>query len=149
MSYADVMIYAVQLDTWKQRFGAIIDYNQLQSTVGYKFSVRNNICYLDPPSLWQHISRWYYGYSKDQFLWFLEDHKPKFFGFLEDVRTSGILTGRTQPARSFTSGLVFFLSELARSFSVCRNAYPEFENLNLMLLAYYHSIREWIANIGY
>lgn len=149
MSYADVMIYAVQLDTWKQRFNAIIEYNKLETPSGYKFAVRNSICYLDPPSLWQHISRWYYGYSKEQFLWFLEDQKPKFFQFLDEVKNSDILYCRTQPSRSFVSGLVFFLSELARSFSVCRTAYPEYENLNLMLLAYYHGIREWIANIGY
>ena len=149
MSYADIMIYAVQLDTWKQRFTAIIDYNNLESTQGYKFSVRNNICYLDPPSLWQHISRWYYGYSKESFLKFLDEQQPQFFRFLGEVKNSDVMTGRTQPARGFTSSLVLFLSELARAFSVCRTAYPEFEQLNLTMLAYYHGIREWIASIGY
>lgn len=149
MSFADVMLYAVQLDTWKQRFNAIIEYNKLNTHSGYKFAVRNTICYLDPPSFLQHISRWYYGYSKEKFLWFLEDQRPRFFSFLNDVSNADVLHGRSPPARSFVSNLIFFLSELARAFSVCRNAYPEYEQLNTLLLAYFHGIREWIAGIGY
>ena len=153
MSYSEIMIYAVQLDTWKQRFGAIIEYNKLDNPDGYKFLVKNNACYLDPPTLWQHISRWYYGYSNEQFLRFLEDHKPRFFKYLyqisDDAQNTQIFQGKTQPAREFVSNLVFFTTELARACSVARRAYPEFDQLNTMLLAYYHGIQEWITKIGY
>lgn len=149
MSYADIMIYAVQLDTWKQRFSAITEYNKLEATNGYKFCVNNRVCYLDPPSLWQHISRWYYGHSKERFKEFLDEQSLPFFRFLKDVKESDVLGGRTQPARAFTSSLIFFLSDLARAFSVCRTAYPDYDALNSTLLAYYHGIREWIAAIGY
>lgn len=149
MSYADVMTYAVQLDTWKQTFDEIINYSKLENPIGYKVTVRNNLCYLDPPSIWQHISRWYHGYSKEQFLWFLEDHKPKFIQFLNDVKNSNVINGRTHPARSFINSMVLFLTEFARACSVCRGIYPEYDKLNSLLLTYYHGIREWIASIGY
>lgn len=149
MNYGEVMLYAVQLDTWKQRFNAIIEYNNLQTGVGYKFSVRNSICYLDPPSFLQNISRWYYGYNKEQFLHFLEDNKQPFFQFLNDIVDSPIITSRSKPAMTFMQNLVFFLSELARSCSVSRNVYPDFTELNMLLLTYFHGIREWLVAIGY
>lgn len=149
MSYADVMIYAVQLDTWKQRFDAIVQYNKLESTNGYKFCIQYGACYLDPPSMFQYLTRWYHGHSKERFKEYLDEQIGPFFKFLEDVRKSEVLSGRTQPARAFVSSMVFFLSELARAFSVCRTAYPEYEELRTTLLAYYHGIREWMAAIGY
>jgi hypothetical protein len=149
MSYADVMIYAVQLDTWKQKLGAISDYNKLESTRGYKFSVQYGACYLDPPSPFQYITRWYYGHSKERFKEYLDEQISYFFKFLDEVRDSGIVNGRTQTARTFVSSLVLFLSELARGFSMSRSAYPEYEELRLTLLAYYHRIQQWIESVGY
>ena len=85
MSYADVMIYAVQLDTWKQKLGAIIEYNKLDCATGYKFYIQYGACYLDPPSPFQYITRWYYGYSKERFKEFLDEQISHFF----DVNGSG------------------------------------------------------------
>ena len=149
MSYADVMIYSVQLDTWKQKLGAIIEYNKLESTTGYKFSVQYGACYLDPPSPFQYITRWYYGHSKERFKEFLEEQIDHFFKFLDDVRVSDVVSVRTQPARSFINNTVLFLSELARGFSMCRTVYPDYEELRLVLLAYYHGIRQWMESVGY
>jgi hypothetical protein len=149
MSYADIMIYAVQLDTWKQRFNAIVEYNKLESISGYKFYIQYGACCLDPPSRFQYITRWYYGYSKERFKEYLDEQISHFFKFLEDVRASDVVNGRTQTARAFLRSLAFFLSELARGFSMCRTAYPDYEELRATLLAYYHGIREWMETVGY
>lgn len=149
MSYADVMIYAVQLDTWKQRFNAIIEYNKLDSIQGYKFYIQYGACHLDPPSPIQYITRWYYGHSKERFREYLDEQISHFFSFLEDVKGSEVMNGKTQTSRSFVSSLVFFLSELARGFSMCRTVYPDYEQLRATLLAYYHGIQQWIESVGY
>lgn len=149
MSYADVMIYAVQLDTWKQKLGAIIEYNKLECATGYKFYIQYGACYLDPPSPFQYITRWYYGYSKERFKEFLDEQISHFFKFLEEVRASDIVNMKTPTSRTFVSGLVLFLSELARGFSMCRTVYPEYDELRATLLAYYHGIRQWIELVGY
>ena len=149
MNYSEVMAYAVQLDTWKQRLNAIIEYNNLSSHDGYKITITNNTCYLDPPSFIQNVKRWYYGYNKEQFYIFLNKHKPHFFDYLNNVKNTTLFEGRTPHARKFISNLIFFLSELARACSVCRQIYPEYELLNTTLINYYHGIRDWIASIGY
>lgn len=149
MNYSEIMAYAVELDTWKQRLNAIIEYNNLSSPDGYKFTIANNVCYLDPPSFIQNITRWYYGYSKTQFYEFLDRHRLRFFDYLNNVKETTLFEGRTPHARKFISNLIFFLSELARACSVCRRVYPDYEILNSTLLMYYHGIRDWIASIGY
>ena len=149
MSCGDVMMYMVKLDTWKQRFDAILEFNKLETRKGYKFIIKDGFCYLDPPSPIQSITRWYNGYNKEQFRDFLEDEKPKFFGFLEDICVSNILQFKTVHTRSFTMELFTFLTELARCFSSCRSAYPGYDKLNETLLSYYHNIRKWITDNGY
>lgn len=149
MSCGDVMMYMVKLDTWKQRFDAILEFNKLEARKGYKFMIKDGFCYLDPPTPIQSITRWYNGYSKEQFRDFLEDEKPKFFDFLEEIRGSNILQSRTVHTRSFTMDLFSFLTELAKCFSLCRTVYPGYYQLSETLLSYYHDIRKWITNNGY
>lgn len=148
MNYGEIMDYMLELDTWKLRFDSILEIGKLECTKGYKIIIKNNICYLDPPSNVQSITRWYNGYNKSQFYDFLENHKPGFFKYLADIKNSNILKTNRPYVKSFTIYLITFLTNLAKSFSLCRSIYPEYTELNYLLLSYYHIIKEWVGNNG-
>jgi hypothetical protein len=148
MNYGELMDLNLDLDTWKQCFNSILEIGNLESTKGYKFIVKNNICYLDPPSHTQSITRWYNGYNKEQFYNFLNDNKTKFFDYLSFINKTNVLKTNRPHIKSFTINLVTFLMNLAKCFSLCRSIYPEYTELNYLLLSYYHIIKEWIGNNG-
>lgn len=140
---------AVEFDTMRERFQGILQYKELKDTTGYKFIVEHGSCYLDPPSLYQRFTRWYYGYSKDQFQEFLEDMKPKLKRFLELVKTSGLIESTSYQANHLIAQIMAFVFDLSRACSLCRSVYPLSEEIRTLLLSYYHGMTEWIREVGY
>lgn len=148
MIYSEFMDYMLQLDTWKQSFDALLEISKIENTNGYKIIVKNNICYLDPPSNIQGIKRWYNGYNKQQFYDFLENNKSNFVKYLTDLNNSNILNINKPYVKSFTIVLITFLLNLAKNLSLCRSIYPDYTELNYLLLSYYHIIKDWVSKNG-
>lgn len=149
MSQAEIMMLSLEFDGWKNRFDAIIKYSQLASPLGYKFIVEGGVCSLDPPRLLQNVTRWYYGYSRDDFLTFLRTRRPEFFDFLMRLRDSKVMDGQTMNARQLVTSVIAFAAQLSRACCTARIAYPMSDDINQELLSYYHKLSDWISGIRY
>jgi len=147
MSFADIMLFSTELDVFRQRFRGIFDYANLHNNIGYKFIICNNQCELDPPSLFQGLTRWYYGHSQADFEKFLRDNKVTWEQYLKRVLDSSVVRSRTYQARKFIAYLCGYVNDLSKACNLCRSVYPTSESIRLLLLNYYHTFRSWVNEV--
>ena len=143
------MMVAVEFDNMRERFQGIIKYRQLQDPTGYKFTIEHGSCYLDPPSVYQRFTRWYYGHSKEKFQEFLVEMKPKLLSFLELVKNSGLVESTAYQANHIISQIMGFVFDLSRACSICRTVYPHSEEIRTILLSYFHEMNSWMREVGF
>jgi hypothetical protein len=147
MSFVDIMLFSNELDVLRERFKGITDYGRLQNNIGYKFIIVNNHCQLDPPSIFQGLTRWYNGYSQNDFEFFLRENKFTWDCYLRRVIQSHIPRSRSYQARKFVAYLCDYLNILSKACTICRSAYPTSEPIRVVLLSYYHDLRTWVNDV--
>jgi len=147
MSFADIMLFSTELDVFRQRFRGIIEYANLKNNIGYKFIIANNQCELDPPSMFQGLTRWYYGHSQADFEKFLRDNKLTWEQYLRRVLDSSVVRSKAYQSRKFIAYLCAYVNDLSKSCNLCRSVYPTSESIRLLLLNYYHTFRSWVSEV--
>lgn len=148
MSFANIMLLSTELDVFRQRFRGITEYANLKNNIGYKFIITNNQCDLDPPSMFQGITRWYYGHSQVDFERFLRENKQTWEHYLKRVLDSGIVKSRSYQSRKFIAYLCAYVNDLSKSCNLCRTVYPMSESIRVLLLDYYHYFRTWVSDVN-
>lgn len=141
------MLFSTELDVLRHRFKGIFDYANLTNNTGYKFIIANNHCQLDPPSLFQGLTRYYYGHSKSDFEKFLRENKITWEQYLKRIFDSGIVQSRAYQARKFVAYLCAYVNELSKACNLCRSVYPTSETIRVLLLNYYHTFRTWVNTV--
>ena len=148
VSFADIMVFAVELDTWRERFKGLLDFKELPDTTGYKFIIENGLCQLDLPSWYQHVKRWYYGYSQEKFYEFLVEYKTDLILYLEKVISSGLSKSQRYEANHLVAQIFSFVVNLSRACSLARSVYPENDKLRKLLIDYFHDMNKWLQEVG-